>query len=166
MTRIESLDAWLLVQEGWWHYRRGTRESNAMALQLYHRALAIDPDSSDLNATLGWPYHREGRFKWADDPEEAWQKAEYYAQKSIELNEENPEGYAVLGVIRQAEGSHTKAIELGKKAIELAPSDAGYLALLGLHYQKNMEAEKSITFLKRALRINPHVFGMGERKLR
>ena len=53
-TPWEQPETWKLVQRGRWHMHRRTREDTSIAYDLFHQALAIDPQSAMALNEMAW----------------------------------------------------------------------------------------------------------------
>jgi protein kinase/serine/threonine-protein kinase len=135
------------------YYYRYTKEDNEQAIELYNKALEIDPDYALAHAGLGDAYQqRVFRFGF---PETWHDKAIEEAQKAISLDPNLPEGYKALAAVYYVKGWLTKAVEAGEKAVKANPNSALALNALGFYYGEIGEYEKAFPLEKKAVILSP-----------
>jgi adenylate cyclase len=149
----DNFEAYLVWLEGWKHFKRYTKEDNAMARQLIQQAIDMDPDWAMPYTTLAWTYMR--RFDESDSPADSVKLAAKAAQKALALDDTYPGVYAALGGVHGAKGEVEQAIPYLEKAVALGPNMSVYHALLAYNLTDAGRAAEAIPLLKKAMRLSP-----------
>jgi len=137
------------------YYSRYKKEDNEHAIELFKKALELDPDYALAHAGLADAYYqRIGRFGF---PEAEWFDAAIEeAQKVISLDPTLAEGYKALGTAYGFfKGWWRKAVEAGQKAVEANPNSAIASNALGEYYLNIGELDKAFPFVKKAIALSP-----------
>ncbi len=137
------------------YYNRYKKEDNEQAIELFNRAIELDPDYALAHAGLADAYYqRIGRFGFSE--EEWFDPAIEEARKAISLDPDVPEGYKALGAAYGfLKGWWRKAIEAGQKAVEVNPNSALACSALGEYYLNIGELDKAFPFTKKAIALSP-----------
>ncbi|MGA2587685.1 MAG: protein kinase [Candidatus Aminicenantales bacterium] len=136
------------------YYSRYKKEDNEQAIELFKKAIELDPDYALAHAGLGDAYcQRAERFgflkTWIDRGIEE-------AQKAISLDPNLAEGYKALGsAYFGGKGWLRKAVEAGQKAVEANPNSALACSALGEYYFNIGEFDKAFPFVKKAIALSP-----------
>ena len=114
-----ALQAWDICVRGWWHVRKITLRDTQRALELFERAVAIDP-----NLALAWVGRAqarvdERRFLGASLP--SLQQAREWAERAVQCDPRLAVGHTVLATIRLNLGDLAGASDAIERAIELDP---------------------------------------------
>jgi len=149
-----NMEAYDLLLQGLEYQNRYTKEANAKALQMYLRAIELDPEFAYAHALLGFTYSRAWSMGWSQDPQSLEQAFEL-SQKAIALDDSLPVGHHALGYVYLWKKKHEQAIAELEEAIALSPNSADGHAVLGdiLNWAGN--PEKAIGLVKKAMRLNP-----------
>jgi len=137
------------------YYHRYKKEDNEQAIELYNKAIELDPDYALAHAGLGDAYlQRVIRFGF---PEAEWFDAAIEeAQKAISLDPDLAEGHKVLGsAYGFVKGWWKKAVEACQKAVEANPNSALARSSLGACYSAIGEFDKAFPFIKKAIALSP-----------
>jgi serine/threonine protein kinase/tetratricopeptide (TPR) repeat protein len=137
------------------YYSRYKKEENEQAIELYKKAIELDPDYALAHAGLAHAYmQRVGRFGF---PEAEWfDAAVEEAQKAISLDPNLAEGYRALGTYYGfVKGWWRKAVEAGQKAVEANPNNGDACCALGEYYNNIGESDKAFPFIKKAIALSP-----------
>ncbi len=94
----DNLTAYDHVLRGAEHLRRGTKEENAQARQMFERAIELDPQYAGAYAGLGWTYFTEWFMGWGQGPQ-VLEQASIMAQKARTLDDYLPLPHARLGQV-------------------------------------------------------------------
>jgi adenylate cyclase len=140
-------------------FRHLTNEGNALAREMFEKAVRLDPQSAGLWDFLAWTHAQDARFRWSDPPGQSLEKAAELAQKALALDDSFAGTYSLLGDLHLIKGEHEIAIALGRKAIALSPNMAAYRALLALTLFYSGRPEEAISLTKEAMRLDPHYPG-------
>jgi serine/threonine protein kinase/tetratricopeptide (TPR) repeat protein len=136
------------------YYFRYKKEENEQAIELFKKAIELDPDYALAHAGLGDAYsQRVIRFGF---PEAEWfDPAVEEAQKAISLDPNLAEGYKALGSAYIAKGWLRKAVEAGQKAVEANPNSTIAVSALTDIYIGIGEYDKAFPLAKKAIALNP-----------
>jgi len=135
------------------YYNRYIKEDNEQAIELYNKALEIDPDYALAHAGLGDAYQqRVYRFGF---PETWLDTAIEEAKKAISLDSDLPEGYKALAAVYYVKGWLRKSIEAGQKAVKANPNSALALNALGFYYEEIGEYDKAFPLINKAVILSP-----------
>ncbi|MEM6640349.1 MAG: tetratricopeptide repeat protein [Pseudomonadota bacterium] len=119
----ESIDAYRLYLRGRkaWHQR--TSDSNAEAIELFERALALDPNYAQAWSGLADAYNFASSYGNMSAAESV-EKSREAAEKALALDPKLPEAHASLGLVLSDEGRYPEAAVSYQRAIELNPNFA------------------------------------------
>lgn len=137
------------------YYHRYKKEDNEQAIELYKKAIELDPDYALAHAGLGDAYTQKViRFGF---PEAEWfDPAIEEAQKAISLDPNLAEGYKALGsAYGFVKGWWRKAVEALQKAVEANPNSALACGALAECYNMIGELDKAFPFSKKAIALSP-----------
>ena len=158
---LTAYDYYLKGREFYYHYRR---QDNENAIELFKKALELDPNYALAYAGLGDAYaQRTFRFgypkSWLDSAIEVSEKA-----ISIDLN--SAEAYKALGLAYEYKGWYQKALEADRKAVELNPNYKAAVGNIGWVNWFIGEYVEAMKWLKRDLALDPtdafSHFGIGQ----
>jgi TolB-like protein/Flp pilus assembly protein TadD len=137
------------------YYSRYKKEENEQAIELFKKAIELDPDYALAHAGLADAYsQRVIRFgfleaEWFDATIEE-------AQKAISLDPSLPEGYKALGgPYGFVKGWWRKALEAFQKAVEANPNSAIACGALGQCYKMIGEFDKAFPLIKKGIALSP-----------
>ncbi|MEE9610907.1 MAG: tetratricopeptide repeat protein, partial [Desulfatiglandales bacterium] len=131
-------------------------EANALARQMFERAVDADPDFAAAYGQMGLTYWLEWSLGWSQDLQ-SLERAFELAQRAIALDDSLSEAYRILGEVKLWKKQHEEAIGLVKKAMRLNPIYPFlYLWNLGHAYFLAEKYEEAIGALKRVLVRNPN----------
>lgn len=156
-TNLEAYDYFLRAEHRRLNGRNETRSDKTMVL--YQKAIALDPDFVDAYVGLA----HEALENWQLDasqvmPAAASRKMVYQAAgKALELDPENPEALAILGLIQTISGAHDIGIASVRQAVALDPQNPGLHADLAevLSYGGFQEAALESIMTAIDLNVNP-----------
>ena len=116
------------------------------ALECAAKAVSLDSTDSRAQLMLGHIYSER----------EEYRQGEAHLDRALELNPNDPDGFAYKGVHLEKTGDLPGAIECFQKAMRLNPyHPAWYLWKLGRAYYVTRQYEKALIPLKEALNRNP-----------
>jgi len=118
------------------------------------RVVAIDPNFASAWSHLAWAHYADGRAGWAPTTE-AFARLSECAQKSIAVDDHQPDAYAMLGCRAMHEHDYEEAVALGRKAVDLGPSIADNLVLLAMILNYCGNAGEACQLVERAMRLSP-----------
>jgi len=139
-------------------YRR-TKNSLQFAIQLFQRAIELDPRYAGAYAGLGEAY----ASLYQD-----FERKEFWLTKGIESSLKAlmydatlSEAYASLGLAYFNSKSLNDALEAGRKAIELDPNNSTGYWILGRIYHTTDRDQEAVEMFKKALEHNPEFYAAG-----
>jgi len=140
-------------------YRR-TKNSLQFALQLFQRAIELDPRYAAAYAGLGEAY---ASLFQDFERKEAWvNKAIEAGLKALMYDSTLSEAYATLGLAYLNTKALEDAVTASQKAIELDPNNfTGYWILGRIYHMTDRDAEAAEMF-KKVLGLNPDFYSAGE----
>ena len=122
--------------------------SSAKAVEMFERALALDPDNDEILLNLGYAYAAEGR---ADDAAEPFRTyLERHPQNTDVLNQI---GYTYIG-----QGNPEGALPYFLRYVELAPDEANAHDSLGECYLRAGRPEDAKREYEKAIELDPSFF--------
>jgi adenylate cyclase len=156
-TTTGNMEAWTLWVQGLSFARQAvTKENWTRALALWQRALALDPDSSPLNAMVGLIHVGDARFGWWDDRPIALAKGRRHATKALSVDPENADAQITAGYADMIEGQWDNAIAHIRKAVETAPLSADAATLASFILACAGQPLESTPLIERAIQLSPH----------
>jgi len=137
-------------------FERFTKEDNAKARELFDRASHLDPTYAFACTMLAWTYWADAVYGFCSSPSGSLDKAIELANKSMAMDEAQPDVHALWGTIYLVQGQHDRAIEAGKRALELGPNNACNTALLAQTMYYAGRGIEAIELIKKAMRLSPY----------
>ena len=136
------------------YYVRYKKEDNEQAIELYQKAIALDPDYALAHAGLGEASAQKVfRFGF---PEVWLETAIGEAQKAISLDPNLAEGYKALGTAYfWGKRWRRKGVEAFQKAVEANPNSVIACGALGQAYDSLGEYDKAFPIIKKAIALSP-----------
>jgi len=152
----DNLEAWGLAVRGYSYWHRYTKEDNARARELFQRAIEVDPDYAWAWTMLGFTYFIDTRYGWHRSRDESLKKMVECAQKSLVIDDSDPDVHTLLAKIHSSQKEYDKAINEGEKSVSLGPNSAENYANLGMTYRYVGRFEDSIRMTEKAIRLHPY----------
>ena len=153
--RGKDTEAYELYLQGRFHADRFTPDDAAKGIEYYRQAVAVDPEFALAWACLARAYADQAAYAWAPAAE-AFERGRDAAERSLQINPDQAEGYAVLGLCRLANDRNWRGAEASfRRALELAPNNVLVLrhsAILAACLGRN---DESIALLRRAVTLDP-----------
>ena len=127
-------------------------ENIERAINLFNKAIELDPEYAQAYAGLGEAYRRmydETRdSEWVD-------LAIQYSERAKEINNELPAVHVTLGMIQQATGRYDKAVNSFRRALELDSVNADAYRGLARAYVQLGSIDQAEETYKRSIRLRP-----------
>ena len=143
-----------LIWKGRWHMNRFTRADAAVARELFAKALAIDPDSSEALIQATWS------MVWSlwtqRGSESEILELRNMAQRAIAADPDDSRGYLLAGIGDMWLRRLPQAEALLQRAISLNPSLAHAHAQLGGTYNLMGQPARAVAPLIAAMRLSPN----------
>lgn len=156
-SKTKNVQAFELYQMGRFYWNKRTSEGSTKSIEYFEKAIEEDPDYGLAYAGLADAYSLMAAHGWMDR-QEGFEKGEELALKALELDENLPEAYAVLGTIYEYEWDWEKSERAYKRSLELNPNYSighEYYAHLLINTRRKAEARKHID---KALELDPLSF--------
>jgi len=148
---LEAYETYLLGRQKW---TTRTAESTAEAVELFRKAVEIDPQFAEAWAGLGDAYRHQVPYGGVS-ASEAFRKAERAVRRALELNGELAEAHAALGgLLLQKYRVDEAAAEL-ERAIELNPNYSPAYNLIGLVLYRQGKFEQMRAIYLKGLEVDP-----------
>jgi TolB-like protein/DNA-binding winged helix-turn-helix (wHTH) protein/Flp pilus assembly protein TadD len=151
----DNLDAWLLSYEAYGEYLKFDRAANLRARELWGRAAVLDPRWPRPVAGLALTNWAEAKWGWTNSKTKALQSAKVLAERTIELDPDEPLGHQALGTILFEQGRPDEAITHRRTAMELAPNDISVVAGFAIRLNEYGLHEEALPLFERSLRLSP-----------
>jgi adenylate cyclase len=150
---LEAYDCFLRGREQLWRF---TRDQNNQALELFQRAIELDPKFASAYAFLAIAHGLDYLNRWTTSPSTSIEQAEEFATRAVALDDRNPYTHWALGIINLHLRRHDLAIREAERTIALAPNLADGHEALGnaLHYSGR--SEEALACFDRAMALNPY----------
>ena len=137
------------------YYYRLKKQDNEEAIELFKKAISIDPNYALAWAGLGDAYAQRGpRYglsgNWLDS-------AMAVSRKAIELDSSSAEAYKALGLVYIWEGYYDSSIAANLNAVKLNPNYWIAIHNIGAAYSNLGELAQSVPWFKQAMPMAPQV---------
>jgi TolB-like protein/Tfp pilus assembly protein PilF/predicted Ser/Thr protein kinase len=147
---LNAYDYYLKGRGFYYHYRR---QDNENAIELFKKALELDPNYALAYAGLGDAYaQRTFRFgfprSWLDSAIEV-------SEKAISIDPNSAEAYKALGLAYEYKGWYQKALEADRKAVELNPNYKAAVGNIGWVNWFIGEYVEAMKWFKKGLALDP-----------
>jgi TolB-like protein/DNA-binding SARP family transcriptional activator len=152
----KDLQAYDLYLRGIAYNNRKTKENNALARQMFEKAIQADPNYARAMAECSLTYLNDIFNEWTDHRDKWLQMAEELSRRAIEVDPSEPWGFVTLGLVYQLKAQHDQAMPLFEKAHVLNPNDYYVNEALGYAVTYAGSAERGVELLERAQRLNPY----------
>ena len=152
----ESLDAYEYYLRGIATVRQETRESLTGALELFNRAIELDPDFASAYGMAAWCYVRRKTNGWITDPEEERAQAERFARRAAELGKDDAVALTFGGFsIAYVVGDLDDGAAMIDHALAVNPNLAAAWNYSGWIRAYRGELDVAIEHQLRAMRLSP-----------
>ncbi len=154
-TNPQAYDLYLRAKYADQQYWNGEADSVKPALELYHKAVALDPNFA---LAYAWLARSQSRMYWTgeDHSPERLAQAEADAAKALELQPELPEGRYAQAVILLSKEENAKALAQLELLQKRVPNDAQFAAALGLAKGCTGDQKGRLAGYLRATELDPH----------
>jgi TolB-like protein/class 3 adenylate cyclase/Flp pilus assembly protein TadD len=149
-----SLAAYEYVLRGRGAFSHDTRDSNDEAIELFQRAIDLDPNYADAYAALGSAYYEAVISGWSEFRTEELERAEALALKALTLNPATTRAYHVLSNVNLFRKRYDLALAQIDRALEINPSDVDNYSGRGAILMWAGRAAEALPWLEGALRID------------
>src|SRR5437867_433133 len=153
----QNLQAYDFYLRGRIRVRHESRQDNPVAIDLFERAVALDPDFAAAYAELSHAYALRVQQLGREDPV-ALERAQVAAEKALRLNPDLAEGHYARAFLLWGPGgrfSHQLAVQEDRRALALNPNLAEAHHHLGMIYLHLGLLDEAIVELRKTLAIDP-----------
>ena len=152
----DNLEAYLKFLDGNKLYLRFNKDTNILARQMFKEAIALDPNYVSAYANLAWTHLLDAAYGWTKSRTKSLEAANELAQKTLALDDTEPDGYMALGSVHLQKGEVKKAVALREKGVALSPNSANNRNMLGIALLfEGGRTEEAINEFKIANRLDP-----------
>jgi Flp pilus assembly protein TadD len=120
-------------------------DQNTNALQLFEKAVELDPGYALAHRELGWSLRKLDRYR----------KAEYHIRRAVELDDSDGWAHIYLGNLPWGKGDLLAAERAFLKATEVWPEDCVPYWCLAIFYEYTGRPSEADFFYESALQLNP-----------
>ncbi|WP_341235546.1 adenylate/guanylate cyclase domain-containing protein [uncultured Sulfitobacter sp.] len=153
----ENLTAWELAQRGYSKFFEYTQESNDAALDLYQKAMRIDPQFAFVHALAARVHYARLALGWTKDFDQDRQDGLKLANRAVELDPKSDYGHVMRAGLLFLSGRHQDAREALHISEKLNPNSIVLYLIHGiaefLAEEPNPDAMEA--FANKALRLSP-----------
>jgi tetratricopeptide (TPR) repeat protein len=153
----ENLTAYDSFLRGFNHLMQLTKKENAKAIEMFERAIELDPEYALAYVALGAAHHRDFSFGWNRDPRTLEQAFEF-ARKAISLDDSSSLAHALLANVYIQKGEFEKAIFQAERALSLDPNSADAYLTMGNILRSVGRSEEAVEAIKKAMQLDPHYY--------
>jgi adenylate cyclase len=151
-----NLEAWSYAVRGLKLFERPSKENNAKAMELFERAVELDPNYVWAWVRLAWTHVMASMPGWSSSPSEHWKKVTEISKKALMLDESDSDVHALLGLVYRIQGQYERAITEGEKSLILGPTNAQAHVLFSVTMNTVGRFDEAIDLVKRAMRLHPY----------
>jgi adenylate cyclase len=154
--RPENLTAYDFYLRAMQQFNLATREGNAEAIRLAHRALELDPRFGSVAALAGLCHMDNVTLGYAIDPQLDKQEAVRLIRLSLSIDDSDPDTLALAAVISAfMVGDRDSEIEMADRAVALNPNSHVAWSCRGWVYRNAGLPEEAVRSFEHAMRVSP-----------
>jgi adenylate cyclase len=135
-------------------HHRSTRKSNAKAMELIERAIALDPKYAHAHAWKACIVGQQLTYGWCD-AEAGLRTIEEEAVSAARLDDNDSDVHRILAALRLRRDDHEHAAYHQNRALSLNPNDDLVVVQQGELATWLGQAEEGIEWIRKAMRLNP-----------
>ena len=151
---IEDLSAWDLVARALSHFWKLTSTESATAIAILRQAVERHPNYAPAHSMLAFALLIAAYMGWisgAGDRKFVTQ----LAHRAVELDEEDPWAYMVLGLIAWTDRQTEEAVRRFQTAIARNPNFAAAYGYIGLALVFDGQSDEALRYFEQAMRMSP-----------
>ena len=130
-------------------------ETNEKALDLFARALQVDPDNAEASGVAAYAYARAATYRWGMSRDDAIEAGRAAAKRSLALDPKNADTVYALGFLSYLAGDTDQSIELMRQCIELNRNHAPAYFFSGVNMIRKGQPQMAIQWVERAFALSP-----------
>ncbi|MCI0416174.1 tetratricopeptide repeat protein [bacterium] len=148
-----SITAYDYYLKGREYYIRRHKEDNERSIQLFQKALEVDPNFALAYTGLADAYHKRSYLfglpeSWLDESIKACQKA-------IAIDPDLPEAYEVLSKGYESKRNIAKSVEAAQKALVLNPNSSNAMGMYSLYLTETGKLVEALELAKKVVALSP-----------
>mgnify|MGYP001826290427 CR=1 FL=1 len=156
----ESLEAYELLQRGYWHFWRGTSEDTVEARRFMEAALEKDPTYAGALAGLAYLKYRDAHANFLDNFSKRMEDCRITAAQALELDPRDPRALRFFAGANSFLGNNEIALDSISQAIDLCPSYAAAYSGLAFVHDFNGNFREAKPAADETIRLRPHDAGL------
>src|SRR5215472_8483454 len=153
--RPEHMGAWDYCQRGFWHVNKGSAADGVMALDLFKKALALDPNLAEAHLGLARALIVQWDYRSVENLAPLVQQARTSALQALALDPENPQAHYVLAQTDFWAGDVGAAIVHARHSIDLNANFALGHFYLGVALSLVGRCKEAIASIDAGFRLSP-----------
>ena len=150
----ENMTSYEYLLRGKEQHHQFTKESNALALEYFDKAIEADPNNAQAYA---WKVCTQGQgmFRGYLDPDVEFEKAKKNIDKALECNSNDFECHRMLSAVYLSNHDYILAEDHGQKAYTMVPNDPRVLSGYGEVLVRVKKVKKGLELLNKAFELDP-----------
>lgn len=152
----KNLGAWDLYQLGAAEFYKNTPEANRVCQDFLRKAIELDPGLASAHSRLAYAIVLSMVYFDAPIDDKRMDEALLAANRAIELDDQDANGFFTLGRVHLARREYDKAIDALQQASELNPSLAVTYCGLGDSFAYEGRLDDAIAQFETAIQLSPH----------
>lgn len=141
--------------EGQDAYYRSTQNDNRRARELFLEVIRLEPNAAQAYASVAVTHALDVIHGWSADSKHSLNEAKRYAQRAVELDDDNAAAHYARGFVLLFEGRHEEALAEGARAVDLRPMCSGPNASLAYLQLYSGKWESALSNARKAITLNP-----------
>jgi tetratricopeptide (TPR) repeat protein len=155
LTVPDDLDAWSAYHLGLQHIYRFNRVDNALAEQLFRRAVALDPRFARAHAGLSFVHFQTAFMHYTQDGADPVRQARRCAERGLELDPLDPFVNFTMGRSYWLEGDLDSSLSWLERATSMSPNYAQGIYARAWTEALSGNAAEGRTHVDLAMRLSP-----------
>jgi len=151
----ERLDAYDILLQGKDHHHRFTAEDCRTCIELFERAIAIDPSYAVAHAWLACGLGQAIVFD-LDEPAKLVDRSQVAAERGLALDENESESHRILAQIFLTRRDLKRSICHQERALFLNPNDGESVCSMGEILSFVGKHEEAEEWVRKSMRLNPY----------
>ncbi len=151
----ENLDAWETYQRALWYMWSFEKDKVPVAVELFRRAVYIDPAFSAAYAYLAYSHYIHVIMGWVDDPDHWLAEGMAAAKKALQCDDKDALAYFAAGRIHMMQGEHDDSIAALEKSLDLNSSFAESYHGLGMVLTLSGRLDEAKSSIEKAIALSP-----------
>jgi TolB-like protein/class 3 adenylate cyclase/Tfp pilus assembly protein PilF len=152
----KNLGAWDLYQLATAEFYKFTPDGNLKCREMLEQAIALDPELASAHSRLAYAIVLSMVYFDAPVDQDRMDAALAAAERAVQLDDQDANGYFALGRVRLARCEYDHAIGALEQALELNPCSAVTHCGLGDSLAYEGRLDQAIEQFEQAVRLSPH----------